>query len=159
MNPTQIQIRQKSKIIANIEYYWPTKPQETPLIERTFQQGFELLTGESDLEVQIIFPPSENHQSAPARQIHLKGQILENGQVEVYLNGQLLDPALSQQVYNHSPDGFAWGYSGSGPAQLALAICLELYPINQALEVYQDFKERYITPLDQDQDFELTITL
>lgn len=23
---------------------------------------------------------------------------------------------------NHSPDGFAWGYPGSGPAQLALAI-------------------------------------
>jgi hypothetical protein len=25
-------------------------------------------------------------------------------------------------LYNHSPTGFAWGYGGSGPAQLALAI-------------------------------------
>lgn len=25
-------------------------------------------------------------------------------------------------IYNHSPTGFEWGYSGSGPAQLALAI-------------------------------------
>jgi hypothetical protein len=25
-------------------------------------------------------------------------------------------------LFNHSPDGFEWGYSGSGPAQLALAI-------------------------------------
>jgi hypothetical protein len=25
-------------------------------------------------------------------------------------------------LFNHSPDGFAWGYEGSGPAQLALAL-------------------------------------
>ncbi len=31
-----------------------------------------------------------------------------------------LDPRLD--IRNHSPDGFAWGYPGSGPARLALAI-------------------------------------
>ena len=43
---------------------------------------------------------------------------------EVYVNGSRLDPKPSQRAYNHSPDGFNWGYAGSGPAQLALAILL-----------------------------------
>ena len=29
-------------------------------------------------------------------------------------------------IINHSPDGFEWGYAGSGPAQLALAIIADL---------------------------------
>jgi Family of unknown function (DUF6166) len=43
---------------------------------------------------------------------------------EVWIDGRRLDPRRSQQVWNHSPDGFNWGYAGSGPAQLALAILL-----------------------------------
>lgn len=42
----------------------------------------------------------------------------------VLIDGKLLDPKPSQAVWNHSPDGFNWGYGGSGPAQLALAILL-----------------------------------
>jgi len=30
-------------------------------------------------------------------------------------------PAPRSDLRNHSPNGFEWGYSGSGPAQLALA--------------------------------------
>jgi hypothetical protein len=36
----------------------------------------------------------------------------------VFLDGKLLNPELSQKYYNHSPDGFNWGYGGSGPSQL-----------------------------------------
>ena len=32
---------------------------------------------------------------------------------------------LHLELRNHSPAGFAWGYAGSGPAQLALAILLD----------------------------------
>jgi len=42
----------------------------------------------------------------------------------VWLNGQELHPAESLKMRNHSPDGFNWGYGGSGPAQTALAICI-----------------------------------
>ncbi|GAH94857.1 unnamed protein product, partial [marine sediment metagenome] len=35
-------------------------------------------------------------------------------------------PGASLRVCSHSPDGFNWGYGGSGPAQLALAILLEV---------------------------------
>ena len=50
-------------------------------------------------------------------------------------------PTASQQLYNHSPDGFQWGYIGSGPAQLALALLLDATG-DEALSLrhYQDFK-------------------
>lgn len=35
-----------------------------------------------------------------------------------------LDPSVSLKVREHSPSGFSWGYGGSGPAQLALALLL-----------------------------------
>lgn len=72
---------------------------------------------------------------------------------EVYLNGKRLDPAHSLKVRNHSPDGFNWGYAGSGPAQLALAICLIVIgnPCN-----YQAFKFDHIATLPQG-DFDVTI--
>ena len=64
---------------------------------------------------------------------------------KVFLDDKELTPAKSQAVRNHSPDGFAWGYGGSGPAQLALAICLEIdYPGH-----YQDFKWGIISKLPQ----------
>jgi hypothetical protein len=41
---------------------------------------------------------------------------------------------------NHSPDGFEWGYAGSGPAQLALAILVKVAGPDVALRLYQRFK-------------------
>ena len=42
---------------------------------------------------------------------------------------------------NHSPTGFEWGYGGSGPVQLALAILAEhLGDDHAALNLYQAFK-------------------
>lgn len=77
---------------------------------------------------------------------------------EVYLNGKRLDPAKSLKIRNHSPDGFNWGYGGSGPAQLALAICIELYGNKHAQKIYQNFKFRYIATLPQT-DFEKEIVI
>lgn len=63
-----------------------------------------------------------------------------------WLNEERLYPNKSQELINHSPDGFNWGYNGSGPAQLALAICLKLYRSDDsALAVYQRFKEYYVS--------------
>ena len=64
---------------------------------------------------------------------------------------RLLDPKPSQQLHNHSPTGFAWGYSGSGPAQLALAILLDFSGDEElTLNHYQAFKSEFIAPLSQD---------
>src|SRR5947207_11574264 len=58
----------------------------------------------------------------------------------------------------HSPNGFSWGYGGSGPADLALAILADAFrerPTRSAasafrkrdlrcLQLYQDFKWQFV---------------
>lgn len=56
---------------------------------------------------------------------------------------------------NHSPTGFNWGYGGSGPAQLALAILAEELGDDFATLHYQDFKREKIAMIDEPQ-FEIT---
>lgn len=67
----------------------------------------------------------------------------------VFLDDRELTPEESQKVINHSPDGFNWGYGGSGPAQLALAILLKTSGREVALRYYESFKWAYIVPLPQ----------
>lgn len=62
-----------------------------------------------------------------------------------------LYPNASQKIYNHSPDGFQWGYLGSGPAQLALALLFDTTGDKTlALRHYQDFKFEIIANLGDD---------
>jgi hypothetical protein len=45
----------------------------------------------------------------------------------------------------HSPTGFEWGYEGSGPAQLSLALlCDALGDVPLACRVYQEFKRAVV---------------
>lgn len=76
----------------------------------------------------------------------------------VWINETELKPEKSLKVRNHSPTGFSWGYGGSGPAQLALAIILEYFPSAIALDSYQSFKRRTIARLPQS-DFQLNIDI
>ena len=65
---------------------------------------------------------------------------------------------LRLDLRSHSPGGFAWGYGGSGPAQLALAILADHMPDNMAavLGTYQDFKARFLAGLDGDSGWGLS---
>lgn len=54
---------------------------------------------------------------------------------------------LRLDLRNHSPTGFEWGYGGSGPAQLALALCADAVGDERALDVYQYFKFRVVATL------------
>lgn len=72
-------------------------------------------------------------------------------------NGLTFSPARSLKVWNHSPTGFAWGYSGSGPAQLALALLLDVLDNDdRAVRLHQRFKSRVIARLPMDDPWELT---
>ena len=52
-----------------------------------------------------------------------------------------LSPEPSQEIVNHSHDGFNWGCSGSGPAQLALGLLLDVTENREiASRYYQLFK-------------------
>lgn len=69
----------------------------------------------------------------------------------VKFDGEVLSPHHSQALRNHSPDGFAWGYAGSGPAQLALAILLRAGVFEHlALQYYQRFKSEHLVNLKRE---------
>jgi uncharacterized protein DUF6166 len=54
-----------------------------------------------------------------------------------------LDPRYD--LRNHSPDGFQWGYAGSGPAQLALAILADALEMDTwANDLHQQFKREFV---------------
>lgn len=78
---------------------------------------------------------------------------------EVYINGKRLSPLPSQKLRNHSPDGFNWGYGGSGPAQLALAILNHFLPAEVALKLYHSFKFKVIAALPGASDFDEVLEL
>lgn len=73
---------------------------------------------------------------------------------EVFIDDKRLDPSKSQKVHNHSPDGFNWGYGGSGPAQLALSLTLEVLDTDAAILEYQNLKWEIIAQLPES-DFEI----
>ncbi|MBA7524619.1 hypothetical protein ES705_16760 [subsurface metagenome] len=51
----------------------------------------------------------------------------------------LLDPKPSQDIYNHSSDGFNWGYIGPGPSHAALGILLDCVGKDLAVLFYNLF--------------------
>jgi len=60
-------------------------------------------------------------------------------------NISTLDPSYSQRVWNHSPTGFEWGYFGSGPAQLALALLLDVTGDEKLASIlHQPFKSQFV---------------
>ncbi|MPZ50844.1 MAG: hypothetical protein GEU75_16355 [Dehalococcoidia bacterium] len=70
------------------------------------------------------------------------------------------EPGALMHIPFHSPDGFEWGYAGSGPADLALAILADYFeeppeqvlgalrslwaPRSKAVALHQEFKEQFI---------------
>jgi hypothetical protein len=71
--------------------------------------------------------------------------------VRVDHHGRRYPLPLGLEVWNHSPDGFEWGYAGSGPAQLALALLLDATGnVATARECHQQFKREIVGKLDRD---------
>ena len=76
---------------------------------------------------------------------YISGKRERNGDVTIRVDGRRLDPGASLALRNHSPTGFEWDYSGSGPAQTSLAILLDLGASKEdAQKHYQDFKSEFI---------------
>lgn len=87
---------------------------------------------------------------------HLRGakQMDWNVTVDATNPSQIVYPLPKRlDKVNHSPDGFSWGYNGSGPTQLAFAM---LYDITQSdwftQDNYMEFREQVISRLDKDKD-------
>ena len=59
---------------------------------------------------------------APARYVGLRAP---TGAMVTRPDGTLLQLAPSLALWRHSASGFEWGFNGSGPAQLALALLFD----------------------------------
>jgi hypothetical protein len=80
--------------------------------------------------------------------LHFVGVRLADGLCEVTADGLPLPER--QDLRNHSPDGFEWGYGGSGPAQLALAMLALVAGDELALAYYQAFKHEVVSWLPRE---------
>jgi hypothetical protein len=101
-------------------------------------------------------PPTSNGVQAAARanrrdeSVEYVGFSVDGRAVVLNLSERgRLTPERSLALVNHSPSGFEWGYGGSGPAQLALALLLD-YTGDEAfaLDHYQAFKTEVVSQLD-----------
>ncbi len=78
------------------------------------------------------------------------GKLSEDGAYRVVIEderGGVSPLPLRLDLANKSPTGFSWGYGGSGPAQLALALLADAIGEKEALELYQDFKRDFVAVL------------
>lgn len=56
---------------------------------------------------------------------------------------------LPEHKVYHSPDGFNWGYGGSGPAELARCLLLEVIGKDRSENWhYQNFKNEFVAKWD-----------
>ncbi len=77
--------------------------------------------------------------------------------VSVLIAGETAEPLDPRyDLRNHSPDGFCWGYTGSGPAQLALALLADAVGSDVALKLYQRFKDAEVARWPQNRDWTYT---
>lgn len=67
------------------------------------------------------------------------------------------DLPMRNDLRDHSPDGACWGYGGSGPAQLALALLAHATGDDElALRHYQTFKALWVAQQNPDRNWELS---
>ena len=88
--------------------------------------------------------------------VHYEGEGAGVGEVYVVTDTRREPLPLRLDLRNHSPTGFAWGYGGSGPAQLALALLANTVGDEEALAWYQPFKWRMVATLPRDRGWKMT---
>lgn len=89
------------------------------------------------------------------------GWINGDGMVKVTVGegdrGHPEDLSPRRDIYDHSPDGFSWGYGGSGPAQLALALTADvLQDDNRATRLYQSLKRTFVAGIDGEHSWSIS---
>jgi Family of unknown function (DUF6166) len=115
-------------------------------VDAAFRLGLALATGRA------LPDDLPTHEPMPARHTMkvYSGRRDQNGSamVRVTKDGDSHALRLRLDLARHSPTGFEWGYAGSGPAQLALAILADALGDDQAaLRLHQRFKFRIICAL------------
>lgn len=87
-----------------------------------------------------------------------KGMRIDGDAQVLVMTDKTMQPLpVRLDVIEHSPDGFEWGYAGSGPAQLAMALCIDALGgnepgahagiISRARTVYHRFMVEHLSQL------------
>ena len=64
---------------------------------------------------------------------------------------------LRLDLFNHSPTGFSWGYGGSGPAQLALALLADALGYDdRAIRLHHAFKFKVVAAWPEEERWWIT---
>lgn len=64
---------------------------------------------------------------------------------------------LRLDLENHSPTGFSWGYYGSGPSQLALALLADATGNDaESVRLHQTFKNEKIATIPKENEWTMT---
>lgn len=75
---------------------------------------------------------------------------LSDEQVFVVRDGRAKFLEPRNDLVDHSPDGLGWGYSGSGAAQLAVAILMEIFNDWERVQpIYQRFMDCFVAKIPQ----------
>lgn len=75
----------------------------------------------------------------------------------VQKNGSRFRVDASQKIQNHSPDGYSWGYVGSGPSQLSLALLVDAgLDTSRAMALHKLFLWRVVSGWDIDGGWKIT---
>ena len=68
-------------------------------------------------------------------------------EAKVTVDGRPLDMRLDLRLHADRPE---WGYAGSGPAQLALALLADAIGDDEALDYHQKFKKKVVAGFERE---------
>ena len=118
--------------------------------QRERRQNDALTSGLPNIAVTLLpLPPTAEHVYRGVRHADGSCGVLVEQIASGFSAGESHESSrplpLHLEARKHSPTGFAWGYGGSGPAQLALALLIDATgDQNLDLEHYQDFKWQFV---------------
>lgn len=125
---------------------WPKS-----FLDRMSEDGIEMPDGWQILTASVMADKWCRHILGINQKSHVyQGYRDKDGKANVKIDGEFLSLQESLNLRNHSSTGFEWGYQGSGPAQLALAILLKECDVNFASDNYQIYKRDVIAKLPRD---------
>lgn len=98
------------------------------------------------VEIEALLKAVKDHQHKEVSLSPFDGDVVCN-----WVNGVVMTN-IPHRIVQHSPDGFEWDYSGSGPAEFALNILSVFVGSEKAQEggLYQEFKRDFIAKLPKE---------
>ncbi len=93
---------------------------------------------------------AENQEKESAYNYLNVNMVYDGGDIYCKRDRGIRTTNVHHAIVYHSPDGFEWGYGGSGPAELALNILAMFVDHDTAFKLHQEFKWKFIASMPQE---------